>query len=81
MNLPALPHDLKYRLLNWSDRADALNAAVEYGVLCARWAREEAAKIAEEIALVHQRSEGAYSAGKKAGTLECSTAIRKDGQG
>jgi hypothetical protein len=48
MNLPAIPHELKYRLLNWSDRQDAVSAAVEYGVLCARWAREEAAKKCEE---------------------------------
>jgi hypothetical protein len=49
MNLPPLPHELKYRLLNWSDRQDAVSAAVEYGVLCARWAREEAAKLCDRI--------------------------------
>jgi hypothetical protein len=38
--------------------------------------RERFARICEEIALNHQKQEGSYPAGKKAGALECASAIR-----
>ena len=57
--------------IDWSsDYTDCLEAF-------AKLIAEECAKDAEKIAKKHQKVEEVYSAGKKAGALECAEKIRK----
>lgn len=57
--------------IDWSsDYTDCLEAL-------AKLVAEECAKDAEKIAMKHQKVEEVYSAGKKAGALDCAEKIRK----
>lgn len=38
--------------------------------------REACAKLCDDVAAVHQREDGTYPAGKKAGAFDCAAAIR-----
>lgn len=67
--------------LQWNNRADQFNQWCELGrdeqdILFARALMEHASNQCEEVAMKHQRVEGTYSAGKKAGAMECAELLK-----